>query len=505
MMRTSHSFSMLNSGASDRGTVSSVFSAMRRVSYFLFWASSSMVLPTAWAADPGSQDALAAGKTIYQNRCVFCHGVEGRGDGPSAKDMDPPPRDFVTAEYKIRFTPFGSLPTDEDLYQVVAKGMPGTAMAGWEKVLSPEEIRQMVEYIKSFSDRFDRDGQPEGLKIGRTQDATTKTHAEGNRLYKEMRCFLCHGKEGRGDGPITAALVYEWELPFRARNLTKGWTFKGGNSPGDIYRTISTGLNGTPMGSYADYLSEGERWSLAHYVASLSRNEEARFDVVIRSKLLKEDLPDEPDDVRWDAAKPIEIPLGAQIVVTPPSRWWIPTANSVVVKSLYSEEEIAFRIEWDDPTNRQNEVFKDGVAIKFPRELEEGPQKPYFIAEGSPKPLSISRWEATVESEEKDREEGSDQKKGGLWKNGRWSVVIKRAVAHEDFTLISFSVWDGSNRERGSAKAISTWFYVQLEKPTPVRVYVYVLIAVLAAIGVEWGAIRRLRRKRMIGDKALPV
>jgi DMSO reductase family type II enzyme heme b subunit len=363
----------------------------------------------------------------------------------------------------------------------------------------------VVQYIKTFSDRFDKEGQPDGLKIGDVPAATATTYAEGERLYEEMRCFLCHGKEGRGDGPITTTLVYEWGFPFRARNLTKGWTFKRGNAPADIYRTIFTGLNGTPMGSYAGHLSEEERWSMAHYVASLSRDRETGFDVVIRSKLLKDDLPEKPDDPRWEAAKWTEIPLGAQIVVTPPSRWWTPTANSVAVKSLYNGDEIAFRLEWDDPTNMQDEVFRDAVAIKFPNESEEGPEKPYFIAEGSPKALGISRWEATAESEAENREEEPDQNNGGLWKNGRWSVVIKRTVPTEDFTLTSFSVGDGSNRERGAVKAISTWYYLQLEKPTPVRVYVYVVIAILAAIGVEWGAIRRLRRKLLVGGKAVPV
>ena len=316
-----------------------------------------------------------------------------------------------------------------------------------------------------------------------------------------MRCFLCHGKEGRGDGPITNTLRLEWGLRFRPRNLTQGWTFNGGSSPRDIYRTVSTGLTGTPMGSYGDYLSEKERWSLAHHVSSLSQDDDAGFDVVIRSKLLKEDLPDDPNDARWNAADPIEIPLGAQIVLAPPSRWWMPTANSVTVKSLYNNAELALRIEWDDPTNIQNEIFKDAVAINIPTESEEGPERPYFIKEGSRKPLSTWRWEAPMESAEDERKEESDQTERGLWSTGSWSVVIKSTIPREDFTLISFSVWDGSNRERAAVKAISTWYYLHLEKPVSTRAYIYVLIVVLAAIGMEWGAIRKLRRKPPTEDK----
>ncbi len=116
---------MLNISTSERCTPSPAFSATRKLSYLLVCLSYLVILPAASAARPEPQDALAAGKTIYQERCVFCHGAEGRGEGPSAKDMDPSPRDFVAADYKIRSTLFGSLPTDEDLYRVVAKGIPG--------------------------------------------------------------------------------------------------------------------------------------------------------------------------------------------------------------------------------------------------------------------------------------------------------------------------------------------------------------------------------------------
>jgi cytochrome c oxidase cbb3-type subunit 2 len=38
----------------------------------------------------------------------------------------------------------------------------------------------------------------------------------------------------------------------------------------DIYRTMSTGLSGTPMPSFSDSVSEADRWALSYYVLSLS-------------------------------------------------------------------------------------------------------------------------------------------------------------------------------------------------------------------------------------------
>jgi mono/diheme cytochrome c family protein len=198
---------------------------------------------------------IEAGRQIYERRCRPCHGAEGRGDGPVAADLYPKPRDFTTAQFKLRSTPFGALPTDEDLFNVITNGLAGTAMEGWEGILSVEERWQLVAYIKTFSNRFTQE-TPTPISIGKPPRATSQAIARGAELFKQMKCFLCHGDEGRGDGPITTTLRLEWKFPYDARNLTKAWQFKGGHTLKDIYRTLSSGMNGTPMGSYTDHLTE---------------------------------------------------------------------------------------------------------------------------------------------------------------------------------------------------------------------------------------------------------
>jgi cytochrome c oxidase cbb3-type subunit 2 len=52
-------------------------------------------------------------------------------------------------------------------------------------------------------------------------------------------------------------------------DLTSG-QFKSGPAVEDIFRTMTTGLSGTPMPSYRDSLPEEDRWALSYYVLALS-------------------------------------------------------------------------------------------------------------------------------------------------------------------------------------------------------------------------------------------
>src|ERR1041384_4807821 len=104
----------------------------------------------------GVASAQTAGKTIYDSRCVQCHGIDGRGNGAAAPVLMPRPRDFAAAQFKLRTTETGSLPTDDDLIRTITYGVPGTSMPGWQKFLSTSDIATVATYIKSFSPRLDR-------------------------------------------------------------------------------------------------------------------------------------------------------------------------------------------------------------------------------------------------------------------------------------------------------------------------------------------------------------
>ena len=93
-------------------------------------------------AMPAAED-IEAGKRVYFTKCVWCHGVDGGGDGPSADRLWPRPRNFNQGTFKIRHTASGELPLPQmDLFQTVTHGLPGSAMPSWEGILSEDQRRQ---------------------------------------------------------------------------------------------------------------------------------------------------------------------------------------------------------------------------------------------------------------------------------------------------------------------------------------------------------------------------
>lgn len=475
---------------------------------------------------PETSDAVAEGKKVYEKRCWYCHGIEGRGDGPASITMFPKPRNFTRNEYKVRSTTFGSVPTDEDLFRIITSGIEGTAMPFWSTI-SETERWQVLYYVKTFNDQFKKDATPKVVPVVSIA-STPESISRGQELFKETKCFECHGDDGRGNGPLTVALQTEWNMPYRARDLTKGWNFKGGNTIEDIYRTISTGLNETPMGSYLEKLSDEDRWHVAHFVKSISRD--MASDVVVKVKLFEGDLlPSEPFDENWSKASPVEIPLAGQILTSP--RQWTPLVDAIMIRALYNKDEIAFLLEWDDTTNKQEEVFRDAVSIQFPTKIPESLKKPYFAMGDSSGAVNLWSWKAYwhegfgsvieapvtepgIVSELNAKgfknvvlqpAESQNVTGKGVYQNGSWRVVLKRTLKTEDvkgdmqFEIgklipVAFAVWDGSNSDVGGLKSISSWYYVSLEKPVPKTVFAYVLVAIVIGASIEMWFIARLRR-----------
>src|SRR5207244_1265135 len=91
----------------------------------------------------------------------------------------------------------------------------------------------------------------------------------GKELYVKAKCWECHGDTGRRDGPSADQLKDDLKFPIRPADFTKG-QFKGGSHVDDIYRTMTLGLDGTPMPSFADSMSNEERWAISYFVLSFS-------------------------------------------------------------------------------------------------------------------------------------------------------------------------------------------------------------------------------------------
>ncbi|MEK7334979.1 MAG: cytochrome c, partial [Candidatus Binatota bacterium] len=106
----------------------SLFSSIA-VAFLLLFAAS--IINTAELKPPPSSPKLIAlGKQLYNKQCAACHGPQGRGDGEAAYLLYPKPRDFVAAKYRMIST-WDRIPTDQDLFDTIARGMPGSAMPSW--------------------------------------------------------------------------------------------------------------------------------------------------------------------------------------------------------------------------------------------------------------------------------------------------------------------------------------------------------------------------------------
>ena len=89
------------------------------------------------------KDGEPQGRILYEKHCAVCHGVNGNGQGEAATRLQVKPRDFIKGQYKVKSTPSGSLPLDEDLLRSIQLGLPGTAMVP-HSFLSDKEIRALI-------------------------------------------------------------------------------------------------------------------------------------------------------------------------------------------------------------------------------------------------------------------------------------------------------------------------------------------------------------------------
>lgn len=83
------------------------------------------------------------GRLAYQVHCARCHGHEGRGDGPDAAVLRPPPRDFASHPWTHGETP-------EAIRAVIRQGIPGTAMTAWGDLLASQELDAVVDYVRTL-------------------------------------------------------------------------------------------------------------------------------------------------------------------------------------------------------------------------------------------------------------------------------------------------------------------------------------------------------------------
>ncbi len=230
-------------------------------------------------------EMIFVGRDIYAMSCVMCHGRDGKGDGSVGATLAPrrapQPRDFTSSDFKFRSTPSGQLPTTGDLLRTITEGVRGSGgpltfgLSGYRimpsfRQMPIEQRLELIEYVKSLNPRFWERGEIKTVSVPSAPPVTPERLARGQTLYKDAECLACHGERGRGDGPSAPTLKDTKQFPIAATDLTQPQRFKNGSRPEDVYRTLVTGLSGTPMPSYGDSLEPDQTWDLVYYVLSLS-------------------------------------------------------------------------------------------------------------------------------------------------------------------------------------------------------------------------------------------
>ncbi len=405
-------------------------------------------------------EMVEAGKRVYFTKCVWCHGVDGSGDGPAADRLWPRPRNFNQGTFKIRHTASGELPLPNlDLFQTVTHGLPGSAMPSWEGILSEEQKRQVISFVTTelIKDRRFDDTEFETftvLQLDKIEpiSPTEESIARGAELFVERKCIECHGAEGRGDGNAFN-LKDDWGFAIQPADQTKCWNFRGSRQDPynvkNIFRTFSTGVSGTPMPSFADNTTIEERWHIANFVQSICERgpdgeplpidpltDKPKVNFVIPSGPIEGEIPDDPESELWQKQERRIIALGGQITHKP--RNFVNRIDDAWVRSLYNEKEIAFMFQWNDRTKsmasdlpfepwevnlseygvieqppatgedgsiaaQQNEysVYPDALAVQFPVKWQElpPPEKPRFLFGDEKYPVDIVKWEAREDGE----------------------------------------------------------------------------------------------------------
>ena len=453
-------------------------------------------------AMPSAED-VEAGKRVYFTKCVWCHGVNGAGDGPAADRLWPRPRNFNQGTFKIRHTASGELPLpDADLLQTVTHGLPGSAMPPWDGILTEEQRRQAIAFVTTelVQDREFDDKEFETYTVLQLDDMepippTEESLKRGAELFVELKCFECHGVKGRGDGNAFN-LKDDWGFPIQPADQTKCWNFRGSRrDPYDvknIFRTFSTGVNGTPMPSFADNTTIEERWHLSNFVQSLCERgpdgeplpidpltDKPKIKFVVLSGPIEGEIPGDPNHELWQNRERRLVALGGQITHKP--RNFVNRIDDVWVRSLYNDKEIAYMFQWNDrsqsiateeqewdptevnledyglvseqlPTTgepgsiaaAQNKyrVFNDALAIQFPVKWQEipPPEKPRFFWGNEKYPVDIVKWEADgslraftglgwdQDFEDRDIFAMDLTLLNAEWEDGRWTLVFKRPV-----------------------------------------------------------------------------
>ncbi len=219
----------------------------------------------AWPPGVDLAPDTALGRRVYVQRCAVCHGLDGRGAGPAAPSMRPRPRDLTEGAFKFKSTPSADPPSDEDLTRTIRDGLANSAMPYFSDVLSEEELRAVVSYVKELAG-ITAVPPPVKLEVPPPPPFTPQMAERGRTAYARLQCAACHGE----DGGLRRRFQGDDGQDVIAPDLRQPWTFRGGSQPEQVWLRLTTGMLPGPMPSYVEASTPDERWEIVGYLRSIA-------------------------------------------------------------------------------------------------------------------------------------------------------------------------------------------------------------------------------------------
>jgi mono/diheme cytochrome c family protein len=216
--------------------------------------------------------------TTYRRYCVGCHGELGDGNGENAVWLDPKPRNFQLGIFKCRSTATSTLPTDTDLFDSIGRGFDRSNMPIWNTLTKQERV-DLVAWVKHFSPRWANEKSGDPIQIPPEPEVTPERIKAGRDVFARVQCWKCHGVQGMANGPSASTLTDDLGRPILPYNFTDGSRPKCGDTDRDIYRIFMTGLDGTPMPSFADNIKPDEAWDLVFYLRTFMAQHSKEKDI----------------------------------------------------------------------------------------------------------------------------------------------------------------------------------------------------------------------------------
>lgn len=202
---------------------------------------------------PAGLPSAEAGQALYAVHCASCHGADGNGQVPNA-------RNFGDVDYMRGETPV-------EFYTIISEGR-GSEMLAFGEELTSDQRWDVVYFVWRFS-------------------TTNQALARGREIYG-ADCASCHGEDGRS-------------MILGAANFPDH-RFLSNQSPSDLYVSVTQGRGSMP--AWQARLSQEERWAVIDYVRTFN------YDPNVSGEI---ETPEEPEPTAAEPERPECAPYLAEV------------------------------------------------------------------------------------------------------------------------------------------------------------------------------------------------